>query len=353
MSNLAEAKNKKAVINNSSHRLPLQCTLSDIFTEHNLKHAYLCARKGKRKRHKVFKFELELNKNLSDLRQSILNKTYTPDKCSGFDIYCTAGQKIRHIRAPSFRDNIAQFCIYNYLFPLIDKHLIFHTCGCRRGKGQLLASNLVNRYIRQSDKELYYLQTDIKKYYYSITRDKLKECLDYFIYNEDVKDLILSWCNKDKGLNVGALISQFLGLIFLSEIDHYIKRVLKVKGYVRYVDDMVFIGLTRAQCHIIKGILELKLHDFDLSFSKWRIVKLKQNVNFCGYRNYGSFRLVRKRLLRTFNRSIKKMNFIRMQSVLAYAQHSVNYLSMLNRINSINITLPLTIKRRIENDLLV
>ena len=44
------------------------------------------------------------------------------------------------------------------------------------------------------------------------------------------------------GLPIGNLTSQWWGNLYLSEMDHFIKRQLKVKGYIRYMDDLVLFA---------------------------------------------------------------------------------------------------------------
>jgi RNA-directed DNA polymerase len=45
-----------------------------------------------------------------------------------------------------------------------------------------------------------------------------------------------------KGLPIGSLSSQFFANVYLHELDHFVKHTLKVRGYVRYVDDFVLLA---------------------------------------------------------------------------------------------------------------
>lgn len=336
-----------SMINNSSHAR-ISITLEDIFTEKNLYQAYLCARKSKRKRFKVFNFELNLCKNLIDLKNSILNQTYQPQSCHEFDLWCKSGQKIRHITAPAFGDCVAQFCLYNALYPLIDKHLIDQNCGCRKNKGCLYAGNLVQKYIRHSPKNSHYLQTDISKYYYSIDKSILKKHLSKYIQDTRIINLILLWCNKDKGLNVGSVISQFLGAFFLNYIDHYIKRVLKIKHYIRYVDDMVFVGLSKDECYTLKDNIILMLATHKLKLSKWKIQPITKGINFVGYRTKAECRILRKRVLKTFNKNLKTNNCTSLESILALAQRTSTYSFLIKKLITADKVYTNFINRRIN-----
>ncbi|MBL8693114.1 MAG: RNA-directed DNA polymerase [Planctomycetes bacterium] len=56
------------------------------------------------------------------------------------------------------------------------------------------------------------------------------------------------WPPHGRGLPIGALTSQtFAAHLYLSEMDHLVKRELKVPGYVRYVDDFYLFGNCAAE----------------------------------------------------------------------------------------------------------
>lgn len=45
-----------------------------------------------------------------------------------------------------------------------------------------------------------------------------------------------------KGLPIGSLTSQFFANVYLNELDQFIKHTLKVRGYLRYVNDFVLLA---------------------------------------------------------------------------------------------------------------
>ena len=51
----------------------------------------------------------------------------------------------------------------------------------------------------------------------------------------------------DKGLAVGSLLNQMLANVNQNEVDHFAKRKLQIKQYVRYMDDIVMISDSKAQ----------------------------------------------------------------------------------------------------------
>jgi RNA-directed DNA polymerase len=47
------------------------------------------------------------------------------------------------------------------------------------------------------------------------------------------------------GLPIGNVTSQWWGNLYLNDLDHFIKRTLKVPAYLRYMDDLVCFGTDR------------------------------------------------------------------------------------------------------------
>lgn len=98
----------------------------------------------------------------------------------------------------------------------------------------------------------------MRKYYYSIDHNILREILVHDIEDQSLIELMMKFCTNPTGvgLEVGNVISQFFGMIYLNRLDHYCKRVLKIKHYIRYVDDIVIITNSKQQAQLIKQTVE-------------------------------------------------------------------------------------------------
>lgn len=48
--------------------------------------------------------------------------------------------------------------------------------------------------------------------------------------------------SSDKGVPIGNYLSQFFANVYLNNIDHWAKEVLRLKYYYRYCDDIVILG---------------------------------------------------------------------------------------------------------------
>lgn len=89
------------------------------------------------------------------------------------------------------------------------------------------------------------------------------------------------------GLPIGNQTSQWFGLFYLNVVDRLIKEKLRVKYYVRYMDDMILIHHDKEYLKLCKQEIEkcvseklnLKLN------SKTQIGQLKNGIDFLGFRN--------------------------------------------------------------------
>lgn len=296
----------------------------DIVTYQNLKRAYDDVRKHKSTKYKVQQFHHNFVTELNQLYSELINGTYHPIPVREFNIWCTAGQKIRKLAAPALRDLIVQKMFYNALYPIFEPGWIFDSYGCRQNKGADKAANRTQDFLRASDKDSYYLQIDVKHYYYNIRKILIKAALERKIKDSRIIDTMLEMMN-DLGVNVGSVMAQFFGLIALDKFDHFVKRTLKIKHYIRYVDDAVFIGLSKEQClNTLKSVNEfLNANGFELS--KHKIHRIKDGVNYCGFISTQKSRRVRKRSIKVFNKALKHNNFNGLESCLAHSEHSNTY----------------------------
>ena len=330
-------------------------SFEEIVTLDNLYQAFLCARKGKRERLAINRFELNLGANLTALYDELTNGTYKPMPCTEFEIWCRSGQKTRLISAPAFRDTVVQHLIYQNLYDTIDKHLIYDSYGCRRFKGTHKAADRVQQFMRQVPSDSYYLQMDVRRYYYNIDHAILRKSLERIIKDEKLVDLMISFAdNKDGiGLNVGCLLSQVFGAVYLDRFDHYVKRVLKVKHYVRFVDDTCFILPSREEAYQVKNACEQYLKDeLHLTLSKWRIQKISRGINYCGFRTWTTHRFIRKRSLHNFSKQLKRHKLTSLISILGHAMTTSSYRHLLNRtLDELSVEEIRSLPKRFKEDL--
>ena len=306
------------------------------FSKGNLYSAYLDAHKGKRKKRVCFEFEKNLGSNLGDLYNRIHNETYRPDPYFKFTVY---EPKERLIHAPSFRDIVTQHAIYRIIYDIFDRTFITASFACRSGYGTHKASDYTQCALRQYSGDLYTLKLDIRKFFYSINRNILRNLIERKIKEKKLVDVMMLFAEKEgiAGIPIGNLLSQIYALIYLNPLDHFIKRTLKIEHYVRYVDDFILFGLIRNQCLDLRAIITCFLKEkLCLELSKSTIQKIKRGVNFVGYRTWQNKRFIRKHSLYKFNKSVKKKNYESIASLLGHAKKTNSLRYMIGAIKEAN-----------------
>lgn len=324
-----------------------ETTYNQLISFGSLYKAYQSILKGKRYKPRYFDYQMGFAYNLACIEQELSSYTYQPDKPLIFTIFCKSGQKSREIHAASVRDTIVQKLLYDYLYTLFDPSFISDNYGCRKRKGTLRAANQCQNYIRQSPKGSFYLQLDIRKFYYNIDHAVLRQALSSKIHDQHILDLCMLFVGQgpnqfsyipfapNVGLDVGAMISQLYGLIYLNRLDHYAKRTLRIKRYIRYVDDIVIIGESKERCKELRQKLTEYINKvLKLQLSVSFIQPLSKGINFAGFRAKREYRLVRKFCVRNFNRRLKSKTAspASIQAMLAHARYSASYKYMCTQL---------------------
>ena len=202
--------------------------------------------------------------------------------------------KRREIMSISFRDRVYQRSLNDVaIYPVMSKSFIYDNCACQKGKGTDFARDRfkchLQRFYRKHGRDGYVLKLDVKGYYPNMRHDVVKEIfrekLDDNVYQMAVR--ILDGFPGDVGFNPGSQIIQIAGISVLSHIDHYIKERLRVRYYVRYMDDMLLIGSTVEELNQYKDDIEKQLNEigFHLHPTKSKIIPLSREITFLGF-NY-------------------------------------------------------------------
>ncbi|HID20615.1 MAG TPA: RNA-directed DNA polymerase [Methanophagales archaeon] len=91
----------------------------------------------------------------------------------------------------------------------------------------------------------FYFSATPKHYFASIKSEILKEILVRKFKDPDLiwlLNTIIDSAQSDqpeKGIPIGSLTSQHFANLYLDRLDHHIKDSLRIKGYLRYMDDFI------------------------------------------------------------------------------------------------------------------
>ena len=281
-----------------------------IISPRNIFLAYKKARKGKTKKAYVKEFEENLYENILKLHEELKKQTYKPNPLK---IFILRDPKTRKISKSDFKDRIVHHAIVRIIEPFFEKIFIYDSCASRIGKGNLFALERFELFKRKVTNNLqtrcFCLKADIKHYFEEVDHEILINIIKRKINDEKVIWLIrkvlgnlpcgkIGGAERDKGMPLGNLISQFFANVYLNELDYLVKHKLKAKYYIRYVDDFVILNGSKEQLNLwkeeINSFLQNKLR-IELHHDKSRIISLSRGIDFVGFRNFYYFRLLRKR----------------------------------------------------------
>lgn len=162
------------------------------------------------------------------------------------------------------------------------------------------------------------LKCDVRKFFASVDHCVLKDIIAKHIFDEDIiwlfRQVIDSFHTKNTigvGLPLGNLTSQLLVNIYMNEFDQWMKRIMKVKYYIRYADDFVILStnkdylleLTYKISDFLEDNLNIALHP-----GKVFIKTFASGVDFLGWVHFYNHRVFRTNTKKRIFRNLNKKN---------------------------------------------
>lgn len=287
-----------------------------ICHKENIRVAIMSASKGKRGRDDVRRVLSNITYYVDKIHNILVNEAYIPNNYKVATIREGISKKERIIYKPNFYpDQIIQWAIILQISPILSRGMYEFSCGSIPNRGIHYGKKYVERWIKSDRKNTkYYLKLDISKFYPSVDINILKQKLRKKIKDIKVLNLLYSILDKNNGLPIGILISQWLANFYLQDLDHYIKEHLKAKYYIRYMDDMILFGRNKKELHKMRIAVENFLNSINLKLkSNWQVCRFdKEPLDFMGFRFYRNKTILRKsimlRITRKSNKLYKKSN---------------------------------------------
>lgn len=265
----------------------------------NLLLAFLKAKKGT-KTGETKKFEFNLERELLKLKEELISEKYKPTK---YKYFILKEPKEREVSVATFKDRVVHHSIVNILEPIFEKTFIFDSYANRKNKGLLKGIKKLQKMIKTNRE--YYLKADIEKFFDNIDYEIMLNLIERKIKDKKIikliKIVLKNDISKTKGLPIGNLTSQFFANIYLTGLDHFIKEKLKVKKYVRYMDDFVIIEDDIEKIKNFKEEIEKYLEnnlELKLKKSATYVNKVDNGISFCGVRIFKNLIRVRRESLK-------------------------------------------------------
>lgn len=229
-------------------------------------------------------------RNTLELSEKLQNGTY---KISAYQQFTIHEPKERTILASRLVDRQFQRSLCDCgLYQDIVEHLIRDNVACQTGRGvddalKRMKVHLMRHY-RENGNEGWALKCDIRHFFPETRHDVAKGMVQKYVSDSDavkaVCDIIDSF-GGDKGIGLGSQISQLVELLVLNDVDHYIKERLKIRGYIRYMDDFILVHPDKEylKCCLAEIREKLKSMGYELNH-KTQIFPLRQGIPFLQWR---------------------------------------------------------------------
>lgn len=272
----------------------------------NLRQAYADVRRHKTRRSDVIKFDTQVESNLKAIRDMLITKSYVPSKYRSKTVYEPKKREIYLL--PLYPDKVIHHAVMNIVAPIWENLFIADTYACLPDRGLHEGSYRTSEFVQRNT---YCLKCDVSKLYASVDHDILYEIVQRKIKCKDtlhvLKTIIYSFPGG-KNIPIGNYTSQWLGNLYLNELDMMVKHQLKVKHYVRYCDDFLLFSDDKAFLNTcLQHIIEFLETRLLLRLSKQDLFPVSRGVDFLGYRHFRGYKLLRKSTAKKIKRRIRSM----------------------------------------------
>lgn len=288
-------------------------TLEEVITYKNYFHALKECNKSVNYKYSVQEYNNNCVQQITNTINAIRNGCI-PNVKSINPVTIFERGKQRIITPIDISDRVTQKVLCDkVLIPSICPHLIFDNGASMKNKGTNFARKRVNSFIESAKREygwdnLYALVFDFKSYFDSIPHEQCYRVLKKYLSDERLVNLTIGiiesyklrqistiengeqrqealdklYAHKDVGICLGSQISQIMAVAVPNEFDHYIKDVLRLKYYERYMDDGVIISNDKSKLTRLKYTLGVLATKYGLKFNdkKTYVAKLSKGFTF-------------------------------------------------------------------------
>ena len=299
-----EARYKRRKVRRDSKRKKVLETYGDyykVISRDALSGAAKQAAKGVKYKASVQRFMLRRLTNVAAINRNLV---YHKDIRKGFICFILMERgKLRKIMSVHFSERVPQKSLnQNALIPVLTRSLIHDNGASQKGKGTGFAMERLVGHLRwhfqRFGNEGYILLVDFSDYFGTIDHEIAKQIIaaafddpgiiwlaNLFIdayYEFNVKFKKIPEEEAHKGLGLGSEINQTIAITYPNRMDHYIKEVLGIKCYGRYMDDFYLIHPSKEYLIYCMGEIKRICADLKITVNekKTGVVKLSHGFTF-------------------------------------------------------------------------
>lgn len=313
-------RRRRAREEKKAERMATCDNFSEVFSFENLYKAYRCCRRGVSWKASVQRYIATAPLHLYRTMERLEKGTYKSPGFYEFDLY-ERGKK-RHIRSTIIGERVVQRCLCdNALVPALTPTFIYDNGASMKFKGYDFCMNRMEQHLREHyrkhGQDGYILLFDFSQFFDNVSHRILQKIFDKTFTDERLKKLAMHFVEMfgDVGLGLGSQISQVLALASANSLDHFVKEVLRIRGYGRYMDDGYLIHHSKEYLHhCMKEIEEIcAALEIKLNKKKTHIVKLSHGFTWLKARVYltKTGKVIRKICKNSITRMRRKLKKLR------------------------------------------
>lgn len=264
----------------------------DIITDfQNLYMAYRRAKSNKRYNGSCARFQTMTLEGLHMLKEQLENQNYRINPYNKFKIY---EPKERLIESCSFKDKIVQHSLSdNILHPRLESEFIRTNYAGQIGKGtdfgrECLKEQMLEFY-SQHGLNGWILKCDIRKFFYQIDHEVVKDIVDYYFQDKYTRWLNHLFIDSTDGLGLplGNQVAQVYALLMLNGVDHMVTGELGINFYGRYMDDFYLIHHDKEYLKFCLENIGEMISSLHLELNeKTQIIPFRCGMRFLGFHHY-------------------------------------------------------------------
>lgn len=267
-------------------------------------------------------------------------KAFRPSTPRFFRIICDNGKERDIASVPLYPDQIVHQILILAGKSIFMRGMYSRSCGSIPNRGTHYGKRYLVRSIKRAAENRpasikYAAQLDITKCYPHVDHAKLKETL-----RKKFRGKIFVWLCYDiidsytdaltgeapRGIPIGFVTSQWFCNFLLTPLDHYIKEILGISCYVRYMDDMILFDRNKKHLHsVVKKIAE-KAAEYGFHIKdNWQVFRFDyitknelgkdgrakhrgRAIDFLGFRFFRDKTILRKRNALKIRRAVAKLS---------------------------------------------
>ena len=300
-----------------------------LISYENLSDAIEKSSLGKRERREVKRVLDHKDEHIKRLQDLLINQKLRIRKHEAIKINDGITAKVRLIIKPDYvYEQILHHAIVQVLTPIFMRSMYIYSCGSLPGRGGLYGKRYLAKYIRENPTKIKYVaKGDITKFFQTVNIELVKDKFRKIIHDEKFLQVLFLVLDSNiatyqgqeinMGLPIGYYLSQWIANWFLQDFDYFIKQKLKIKCYIRYVDDFVLLSPNKKELHKALAAISEYLKNLDLRLkSNYQVFKLAyidkngkergRPIDFMGYKFYRDRIILRRGImLRAVRKALK------------------------------------------------